>query len=200
MIQIKCRFSARVLFEANVASLKIAVEAAVTARANLDGANLARAYLAGANLARATLDGANLAGAYLAGANLARANLARANLDGANLDGANLARAYLAGANLARATLDGANLAGANLAWANLAGAKVNWQSHDLIAEILWRAAAGDPAKEQLAAWIGRKREWCWDQWINAEHPCRDWAIDELRKLAQKDDRSPEFLRKGHGR
>ena len=96
-IQIKCRFSGSVLFEHEHEnnSIKLTVEAAVKARANL-----ARANLAGANLA-----GANLDGAYLAGANLA----------GANLDGAYLARAYLARANLAGANLDRANLEGAKI-------------------------------------------------------------------------------------
>ena len=123
MIEIKCRCSGRVLWSHNGDSIKIAVEAAAAAGANLDGAyldgaNLARAYLAGANLAGAYLAGANLAGAYLAGAYLAGANLAGAYLDGANLD-----RAYLGGANLAGANLAGAYLAGAYLAGANLAGA-----------------------------------------------------------------------------
>ena len=61
-------------------SIRITVEAAVRA---------------GANLAYADLDGANLAGA-----NLADADLAGADLDGASLDGANLADADLAGAKL----------------------------------------------------------------------------------------------------
>ena len=121
-IQITARFTGLVLFEheAENNTMKLTLEAAISARANLAGANLACANLACAYLARA-----NLAGAYLAGAYLDGANLARANLDGANLDGANLARAYLAGANLARAYLAGANLDGANLAGANLAGANL---------------------------------------------------------------------------
>jgi uncharacterized protein YjbI with pentapeptide repeats len=110
-IEIKCRFSGSVLYshEAENNSMRVTLEAAISARA----------YLAGANLA-----GANLAGAYLDGAYLAGANLAGANLAGANLAGANLAGAYLAGANLAGAYLDGANLAGAYLDGANLAGAE----------------------------------------------------------------------------
>ena len=101
-IEIKCRFSGSILFshEAENNSMKLTLEAAVSARANL-----ARANLAGANLARAYLDGANLDGANLARANLDGANLARANLAGANLDGANLAGANLAGANLAGANI-----------------------------------------------------------------------------------------------
>ncbi len=103
--QIRCRFSGAVRFEGEFGSLKLCVEAAVRARADL-----ARANLAGANLARA---------------NLARANLAGANLAGANLAGAYLARAYLAGADLARANLADANLADADLARANLARANL---------------------------------------------------------------------------
>ena len=110
--------SKKVLFSANVdvvisegLRLRAALEIAVKAGANLDGAYLVRANLARANLDGAYLDGANLAGANLAGANLdgaylARANLARANLAGANLDGAYLDGAYLAGANLDGAYLD----------------------------------------------------------------------------------------------
>ena len=115
LIEIKCRFTRKVLFshDADGNSVKLTVEAAVKA-----GADLARAYLAGADLAGAYLAGADLAGAYLAGADLAGANLAGADLDDANLAGADLARA-----NLARADLDGANLAGADLARADLARA-----------------------------------------------------------------------------
>ena len=112
-IQITARFTGLVLFEheAENNTMKLTLEAAISARANLAGANLACANLAGAYLAGAYLAGAYLAGAYLDGANLARANLACANLAGANLAGA-----YLAGANLAGANLACANLAGANLA------------------------------------------------------------------------------------
>ncbi len=85
-IEIKSRFDASVLFahEAEGNTLKITVEAAVKARANLACANLVGANLVGANLADA-----NLVGAYLARANLADANLADANLTGAYLAGAN---------------------------------------------------------------------------------------------------------------
>ena len=86
-IQITARFTGLVLFEheAENNTMKLTLEAAISARANLAGAYLACANLARANLARANLAGAYLAGAYLDGANLARANLAGANLAGANL-------------------------------------------------------------------------------------------------------------------
>ena len=77
-IQITARFTGLVLFEheAENNTMKLTLEAAISARANLAGANLACANLACAYLARANLAGAYLAGAYLDGANLARANLA----------------------------------------------------------------------------------------------------------------------------
>ena len=78
LFKITCRFTGAIRFEGEFGSLRLCVEAAVKAGANLADANLA---------------GANLAGANLAGANLARAALA-----GADLVGANLAGAYLAGA------------------------------------------------------------------------------------------------------
>ena len=94
-MQILHRFTDAVLFEKDVGSMKLCVEAAVEA---------------GANLVKASLYGANLDGASLVGASLVGASLVKANLDGANLDGASLYGASLDGANL-----DGANLYGANL-------------------------------------------------------------------------------------
>ena len=106
-IQIKSRFTSEILFEHDCEnnSIKITLEAAVKARADLAGADLARANLADADLAGADLARANLADAYLA-----RADLAGADLAGAYLADAYLARAYLAGAYLARANLAGAYL------------------------------------------------------------------------------------------
>ena len=71
-LSIMSRFSASVIFEfeADENSIKITLEAAVKARANLRGANLYGANLRGANLRGASLHGANLDGANLRGANL----------------------------------------------------------------------------------------------------------------------------------
>jgi Pentapeptide repeats (8 copies) len=129
LFEIKHRFSSSILFSLECGSLKLCVEAAVSARANLTRANLADANLTGANLTCANLTcanltRANLADANLTGANLTCANLADANLAGANLAGANLAGANLADANLTDAYLTDAYLTRANLAGANLAGAK----------------------------------------------------------------------------
>jgi len=137
IFEIKHCFTGAVLFSLKCESLKLCVEAAVNARANLRGAYLSGANLIGAYLSDANLSGANLSDANLSGANLRSAYLRGAYLGGANLSGANLIGAYLSDANLSGANLrsaylrgaylGGANLSDANLSGANLSGAK--WRS-----------------------------------------------------------------------
>jgi len=67
-IQIKCRFSEKVLYETEAETLKNAVIKAVKSGAYLSGADLR-----GADLSGADLSGAYLRGAYLRGADLSRA-------------------------------------------------------------------------------------------------------------------------------
>jgi Family of unknown function (DUF5758)/Pentapeptide repeats (8 copies) len=128
-IEIKSRWSGSILFAIEAENWRIALEAAVGAKADLreadlHGADLRGAHLCGANLHGADLCGANLRGADLCGANLRGADLRGANLRGADLCGANLRGADLRGAHLCGANLRGANLRGADLHGANLRGAK----------------------------------------------------------------------------
>jgi uncharacterized protein YjbI with pentapeptide repeats len=94
-IEIKSRWSGGVLFSLETSSMRLAVEAAIGAKANLRGADLS-----GANLSGADLSGADLSGADLSGADLRGADLSGANLSGADLSGADLSGADLSGANL----------------------------------------------------------------------------------------------------
>ncbi len=119
--EIKQRFNGVVLFSLETESLKLCVQAAVKAAANLRDANLAGADLAGANLVGADLAGADLRDANLVGANLRDADLRDADLVGADLAGADLVGADLRDADLRDANLMGADLVGANLRDANLA-------------------------------------------------------------------------------
>ena len=123
-----------------------------------------------------------------------RAALEAAVAAGANLDCANLDGAALEGANLAGAALDGANLTRANLDGANLTRAAINWQSHWLLSELLWRNA-DSPSREQLAAWIGRKADWCWREWLGLDHPDRAWALATLTRYVRDGDNAPDILR-----
>ena len=74
-IEIKHRFTGKILFSVETDSWRLAVEAAVRSRANLSGANLSGADLSGANLYGANLTGANLTGAYLYGATYSQLTL-----------------------------------------------------------------------------------------------------------------------------
>ncbi len=138
----------------------------------------------------AYLEGANLEDAYLRGANLRGAYLEDAYLRGANLRGANLRGAYLEGANLRGAYLRGAYLEGAYLR-----GAKINWSSHDLLAEILRLDASDDVDKRKFAGLVLISRDWCWKNFIALNDPLNDWALDVLSTYVQDDDNAPAILR-----
>ena len=79
MIQIFNRFSAKLIFECDADSMKVAVRLAIEAGADLGGADLRIAYHGGADLS-----GANLSGADLRSANLSGADLGSADLGGAD--------------------------------------------------------------------------------------------------------------------
>lgn len=171
-IAIKHRWTDDTLYEADIPDetpsglqMRVALEKATAARANLVGAYLADAYLAGAylvgaSLVGADLTGANLVGAYLVRASLVGANLADADLVGANLVGASLARAYLVGVNLVGADLVGANLVDANGAELAIARTRI-LPDGDLIG---WKKCSGDvivklriPADAKRSHAFGRK-------------------------------------------
>jgi hypothetical protein len=87
-IELKSRFSEKVLFEygAKNNTIRLTVNAAVAARANLRGANLRGANLKSANLKSANLEGANLEGALLEGANLNGEKLTKTPISLLNLN------------------------------------------------------------------------------------------------------------------
>jgi hypothetical protein len=97
-IEIKHRWTLSVLFalENKGNTIRLTLEAAVKAKANLSGADLS-----GADLSKANLSGADLSGADLSKANLSGADLSKANLSGADLYGADLSGADLSGAKVA---------------------------------------------------------------------------------------------------
>ena len=97
-------------------------------------------------------------------------------------------------ANLSRANLSGANLSRASLSGSDLSETKINWQSHDLLAEILRRAAGADIQKRSLAGLILISRDWCWKEFLSLDHTEREWALGELAKWVQDGDRHPEIL------
>jgi uncharacterized protein YjbI with pentapeptide repeats len=142
-----------------------------------------------ANLGRADLRGANLRGADLRGANLGSANLRSANLRSA----------YLYRANLRGADLSGANLGSANLGYADLGGADLqditmNWQSHDLIAEMLQRMAE-TLSQRSVAGVVAKSLDWCWKDFAREfSEEQTDWAKSILKPLIKEGDEAPKEL------
>jgi hypothetical protein len=123
---IRHRFTNAVLFEGQFNTMRLCVQAARQARADLSWADLSWANLSAADLSRADLSRADLSAATLSRADLSRADLSRANLSGADLWRANLSRADLSWANLSGADLSWADLSGANLSAANLSAANLS--------------------------------------------------------------------------
>lgn len=71
----------------------------------------------------------------------------------------------------------------------------MNWQSHDLIAEILRRSSGNDIQKRMVAGLILVSRDWCWDQFLAIEHEQREWALGVLRQYVKDGDGAPDVLR-----
>ncbi len=105
-IQIKFRWSDKILFEGEYNSTKECLSDAVLRGAVLRGADLSGAVLSDAVLSGAVLSGADLSGADLRGADLRNADLRDAVLRSADLRGADLRGADLSGADLSGADLD----------------------------------------------------------------------------------------------
>ena len=128
-------------------------------------------------------------------ANLSWADLSGANLSRADLSGADLSWANLSGADLSGVSLSMANLSGVNLSRADLSGARVAWRSHDMIAEILRRAAGDDIAKLKVAGFILIMQDKCWREFIAIRDPLTGWARSVLEGWIQEGDDLPDIAR-----
>jgi hypothetical protein len=171
-IEIRSRWTNKVLYATEAASMREAVEKAITEGAMLDGARL---------------DGAKLEGARLEGACFVGASFVGARLDGARLDGASFVKARLEGASFVRASFVGARLEGARFV-----GARMNWTSHDLVAELLRRAANMDIEKRSFAGLVLISRDWCWKHFAGL--PLFGWAVGVLAPNVQRGDDVPKIF------
>ena len=105
-------------------------------------------------------------------------------------------RIDLSGADLSGANLSGAYLSGANLTEANLSRAALNWQSHNLLAEVLRRAADDDVPRRMLAGLILISHDWCWGKFLalNIDPELREWGLSVMRGYVQPGDNAPLAL------
>jgi hypothetical protein len=68
------------------------------------------------------------------------------------------------------------------------------WDSHDLLAELLQRAAGSNLARRQSAGLLLVSRDWCWSDFLALEHPEKEWAIKTLAGHLLPDEIMP-YLR-----
>ena len=142
------------------------------------------------DLSNAILNGADLRYADLRGANLRYADFSGANLSSAILNGADLRYA-----NLSNAILNGASLNGADLRGASLKGITLNWQSHDLLSEILLRKAGQSMEYRSMAGVIKVSPDWCWGHFAKVfSEDQKVWAKAVLSPLIKDGDDVPEEL------
>ena len=128
-----------------------------------------------------------------------RAVLRSADLRYADLSSAVLRYAVLRYADLRSAVLRSADLRYADLSYADLryavlSGIKISWSSHSLLSELLWHKA-DTIQRQMLAAFVGRKNEWCWDEFSKMRHKEKKWAIDILKEYAKDDKTAPDILK-----
>jgi len=152
------------------------------------------ADLSGRMLAEAILRDVDLTQANLAGTCLERADLRFASLRGADLRGADLRGACLDCTALDGANLGGADFEGASLKAASLEDVLMSWFDHTLLSERLWRAAGDQVELQMVAAFIGRTKSRCWDDYRNLTPRHRNWVLSEFARWRRPGDEAPELL------
>ena len=124
-----------------------------------------------------------------------------ANLRGSNLSGSDLRYSNLRHSNLSYSDLSGSNLSDSdlshsNLSYSDLHDITVNWNSHELLAEILRQKAGENTAKRKIAGLVLVSHDWCWDKFLRLRDPTKLWALGVLRRYVKEGDGAPEILRK----
>ena len=126
-IEIKCRFTGRVLFEHDCENntIKATVQKALAVKANLSGSDLRNSDLRnsdlnGSDLSYSDLRNSDLRNSDLNGSNLSYSNLIYSDLSYSNLNGSNLSYSNLNGSDLRNSDLNGSDLSYSNLREAKL--------------------------------------------------------------------------------
>ena len=155
LIEIKNRYNGNVLFshDCEENTLKITLDMALKAQADLRYANLMGADLTGVTLRDADLRDANLRDVDLRDANLRGADLTDVDLRGVDLRGATLRGADLRGADLTDVDLRDVDLRGANLRDVDLRDVDLrDVPSVPNIHQVIY-AAASAPGALNMSSW-----------------------------------------------
>jgi uncharacterized protein YjbI with pentapeptide repeats len=138
----------------------------------------------------------------LVSADLSGLDLRCADFQGMDMTGCNLRGSDLRGAMFMRATLDGADMRDcqmsehhckASLRDALLDGATIDWRSHELVSELL-RRAAQTPAQAAYAVAGLARRDGCYPGIVAAANPELRWAIATLLPYVTPGDNAPAEL------
>lgn len=88
------------------------------------------------------------------------------------------------------------NLRDANLSGADLSAATLNWNSHDLLAELAIRAAGNDYRRRMDAGLILVSRDWRWDKFIAVlDSDTQDWFGSVFAPYVKDGDGAPVIVR-----
>lgn len=128
---------------------------------------------------------ADLRGADLRGALLRGCTLERATLDGGDLSRAHLVHSACTGASFRDARLERLDTLGSTFAGADFDGARCFAASHEIVAEILLREAAGDLQRVMECAAVTADRDRCWAEWKDYVERCPEAAAFAFRVFAR---------------
>jgi hypothetical protein len=137
-------------------------------------------------------------GNTLRGSDLSGSDLSGSNLRGSDLRGSNLSDSDLRGSDLRDSDLRGSNLRGSNLSGSDLRDSNLNWNSHDILSEILRQAAKGDANLRRTAGLVACSHDWCWQKLIAIATPSElAFAQETLRPWYDTHpDDAPEHVKR----
>lgn len=135
-------------------------------------------------------------GLSFAGARLSESDFLLQDCSNCDFSGAAIARACFDHACLMGADLRDTGCLGASFSYARLKGARINWQSPELVSELLFQAAGSDLKKVKIASLVASARRlgWCWYEYLKLRHPGTAWALSALAPYVTEDDDAPEPL------
>lgn len=174
-----------------------------SSRLNLRDVNLQRLNFAGYDLGGATFMGCAMLGSNFEAAQLVQTSFIATYLEKSCFDRANCHLADFGHADLTQASFRNANVETATF-WhatlidANFEGANINWQSHDLLSEIL-RQHALTTEQLKIAGLLLVSRHQCWNGLLQlakaeADQENVEWAKRTLLKFALKDSECPPLM------
>lgn len=163
-------------------------------RKDFSSVNFHKAIFVRTNLAGATMSCSNFYECDFTGASLERAYLSSADLHESDFTNAVLDGANLANADMSRTILTGASFVNAYLPTCKLDGAVLNWESHDLVAEVLRRAARSDISRS-IAGLFLVSREMSIVDIFDFVVPGMNWALNECMRWLREGDNAPAILR-----